>query len=275
MSSIATNSNISMAIPTYLMDSKNEKTLAAKWARSNGQVQSDVAYFQAKASTLTSVNALMKDYRALKIVLGAYNVSDLLSYPGLVRQLLMQDPSATSSTAQKISNASYLNFARAFNQFQNNPLGSATNISSIVNSYETNAFEAAQSTQIPGMQNALAFKRVASQITTIPELMTNKAALTVAVAQTGITFTTYGNMSYDQQVSFLTRKVKLSDLQNSKTVDHMAESYLLQAVQAPDSWNASASSGNTVASLFGADSTTSMASLFGTTSSNAVLSLFA
>jgi len=275
MSSISTNSNIGMAIPTYLVDSKNESALAAKWAKSNGQVQSDVTYFQSKASTLTSVDALMKDYRALKIVLGAYNVSDLLSYPGLVRQLLTQDPTAASSTARKIGNASYLNFATAFNQFTSDPLGSSSNVSAIVNSYETNAFEAAQSTRIPGMQNALAFKRVASNITTIAQLMTNKAALTVAVAQTGITFTTYGNMSYDQQVAFLTKKVKLADLQNAKTVDHMAESYLLQAVQDPDSWNASDSTGNTVASLFGADSTTSMASLFGDASSNAVLSLFA
>jgi hypothetical protein len=275
MSSIATNSNIGMAIPTYLVDSRNEPALVARWARSNGQVQSDVAYFAAKAPTLTSVDALMKDYRSLKIVLGAYNVSDLLSYPGLVRQLLTQDPSATSSTAQKIGNAGYLNFARAFKQFQNNPLGSRSNVSAIVNSYETNSFEAAQSTLIPGMQNALAFKRVASQITTIPQLMTNKAALTVAVAQTGITFTTYGNMSYDQQVSFITRKVKLSDLRNARTVDNMSERYLLQAVQDPGSWNASSSNGNTVASLLGASSTTSMASLFGGGSSNQVLSLFA
>jgi hypothetical protein len=274
MSSISINSNIGLAIPTFLADGKNEQALATKWAKSNGQVQSDVAYFQSKASTLTSVDALMKNYRALKVVLGAYNVPGLLSYPGLVRQLLTQDPSVSSSTAQKIGNASYLNFARAFNQFRNNPLGSASDVGAIVNSYETNSFEAAQGTQVPGMQNALAFKRMASQITTIPELMTNTAALSVAVAQTGINFMTYGNMSYDQQVSLLTKTIKLSDLQNTKTVDKMGEQYLLQAVQVPASWNASPSSGNTVASLLGADSSTSMVSLFGS-SSNPIVSLFA
>ena len=56
------------------------------------------------------------------------------------------------------------------------------------------------------MQNALAFTRTASQFTTIAALMSSAQALPVAVAQTGINFTTYANMSYDQQVSFLTQQ---------------------------------------------------------------------
>jgi hypothetical protein len=275
MTSISINSNIGLAIPTYLADTRNEQSLAATWAKGNGQVQSDIAYFQSVAPTLTSADALMNNYRALQVVLGAYNVSDLLSYPGLVRQLLTQDPSSSTSTAQKIGNASYLNFAQALDQFSNNPFGTAGNVTAIVNAYVTNNFEVAQGNQIPGMQNALAFRRIASQITTIPELMTNQAALTVAVAQTGIDFTTYGNMSYQQQVAFLTSKIKLSDLQNPKTVDTMAEQYLVQAVQDPGDWNAAPADTNTVASLFGADNSTSLVSLFGDDNTNPVLSLFA
>lgn len=254
--------NLATAIPTFLADNKNEQTLATRWARGDGQAKSDVAYFQAHAAKLTTVDALMKDYRSLKIVLGAYNVSDLLAYPALTRQLLTQNPSSATSTAQKIGNPNYLRLAKTFNQFTNNPLGNSTNVATIVNSYVTNAWEAAQNTQTPGIQNALTFSRTASQITSITQLMSNPPALKVAVAKTGIGYTTYGGMSYDQQVTLLTSKIKLADFQDPKKVTTMAEQYLIQAVQDPASWGAADTTGNTVLSLFGGGGSTSVLSLF-------------
>ena len=123
----------------YLTDTKNEQTLANKWAKTNPQVQSDIAYFQAQAPKLTTVDALMKDYRSLQVVLGAFNVSDLLTSPALTRQLLTQDPASSSSTVQKIGNPAYQIFANAFNQFQNNPLGNSAGVTSVVNSYVENS----------------------------------------------------------------------------------------------------------------------------------------
>jgi len=282
MSIFSMNNDPGSAIAAYLVDTKNEQTLANKWAQGNPQMQADIAYFQAKAPTLTTVDALMNDYRSLSIVLGAFNVSNLLTSPALTRQLLTQDPSSASSTVQKIGNASYQIFANAFNQFQNNPLGSSDGVTSVINSYVQNNFEATQNTQTPGMQNALAFTRTASQFTSIAALMSSSTALPVVVAQTGITFTTCGNMSYDQQVAFLTSKVKLSDLQNPATVTKMAEQYLIKAVQSPTDWSATPPDTNTVLSLFGGGSSTSILSLFGDSgtstssgSSDPMLSLFA
>jgi hypothetical protein len=105
------------AIAAYLVDTKNEQTLATKWASGNAQMQADIAYFKAQAPKLTSADALMKDYRSLKVVLGAFNVSNLLTSPALTKQLLTQDPSSSSSTVQKIGSSSYQIFANAFNQF--------------------------------------------------------------------------------------------------------------------------------------------------------------
>ena len=282
MSIASLGSDPGTAIATYLADTKNEQTAATKWAKTSAQVQADTAYFQAQAPKLTTADALMKDYRSLKIVLGAYNVSDLLAYPALTKQLLTQDPSLTSSVAQKIGNPSYQKFAAAFNQFQNKPLSSSSTVSTIVNNYVTNSYEAAQNTQTPGMQNALAFTRAAAQITTIAQLMSNTSVLPVAVAQTGINFTTYANMSYDQQVSFLTKKIKLSDLQSPAKVTKMAEQYLIQAVQDPTNWKATTATATTVLSLFGGSTSTTILSLFGAGSStsaisstNSTLSLFA
>ena len=282
MSIFSMTSNPSSAIASYLTDTKNEQTQANKWAQGSAQVQSDVAYFQAQAPKLTTVDALLKDYRSLQVVLGAFNVSDLITSPALTRQLLTQDPASTSSTVQKIGNPGYQIFANAFNQFKDNPLSNSQGVTSVVNSYVQNSFEAAQNTQTPGMQNALAFTRTASQFKTIAALMSSSQALPVVVAQTGINFTTYGNMSYDQQVTFLTSKVKLADFQTPAKVTKMAENYLIQAVQDPTNWNASTATPFDTLSLFGgSSSSTSILSLFGASSStssstsNPMLSLFA
>lgn len=268
MSITSLGSDPGTAIATYLADTKNEQTSATKWAKTNAQVQADITYFQAQAPKLTTADALMKDYRSLKIVLGAYNVSDLLSYPALTKQLLTQNPNSSSSVAQKIANPTYQKFAMAFNQFQNKPLSTASNVTTIVNNYVLNNYEAAQNTQTSGIQNALAFTRAASKITTIAQLMSNTSALAVAVGQTGINFTTYANMSYDQQVSFLTNKIKLSDFQSQAKVTKMAEQYLIQAVGDPTNWNATTAATTTVLSLFGGSASTSILSLFGGGSSN-------
>ncbi len=276
MTTISSNPNIGASVATYVVDSRDEQALASQWAAMNGQVAANVAYFQTVAPTLTSADALLGNWRALSVVLGAYNVSDLLSYPGLVRNLLTEDPRASTATAQKIGNAGYLNFALAMNQMQGNPLGSAAKVAAIVAAYELNSYEQAQGQQIPGMQNALAFRREASSLTTIDQLMSNPAALTVAVAQTGVTFTVYGSMSYAQQKAFLTQNIKLSALQDPATVDTWAEQYLLQAVQDPTNWNTGSAAANTVLSLFGASSAPSLLSLFGgSNDGNQVLSLFA
>ncbi len=283
MSVLSLTASPGTAIASYLTDTKNEQTLANKWAATNPRIQSDITYFTAQAPKLTTAEALTKDYRSLKIVLGAYNVSDLLSYPALTKQLLTQNPNASTSVAQKIANPGYQKFAMTFNQFQNQPLSNSSNVQTIVNNYVINSYETAQNTQTPGMQNALGFTRTASQVISIDQLMSNSAALAVAVGQTGINFTTYANMSYDQQVSFLTSKIKLADFQSPAKVTKMAEQYLIQAVQDPTDWNASNATTTTVLSLFGGSSTTSILSLFGagstssssSASADPTLSLFA
>ncbi len=282
MSIFSLNGSPGAAIATYLTDTKNEQTLANKWAKATPQVKADIAYFQAQAPKLTSADALIKDYRSLKIVLGAFNVADLLTSPALTKQLLTQDPTSASSSVRKIGNPAYQIFANAFSQFKSNPLSDSSGVASIVNSYVENNFEAAQNTQTPGMQNALTFTRTASQFKSITALMTSKPALSVVVAQTGITFNTYANMSYDQQVSFLTRKVKLADFQSAAKVTRMAENYLLQAAQNPTVWNAKTPETNSLLTLLGGSSSTSMLSLFdgsGTTASTGstdpTVSLFA
>jgi len=249
-------------IPAYLQTVKNEQSAAAKFGQSNAQAKADLAYLQQQAPKLTTVDALMKDYRALGIVLSAFGMASAITTPALVRQLITQDPTSSTSVAQKIGNATYLNFAKAMGQYKTNPFTDATNMSAITTAYLDNNYEAAQGQSIPGMTQALAFKRQASQITTVAQLMANTSAVKVAVTQIGIDYTTFGLMDYNRQVSLLTKKVKLADFQDAKKVDGMAERYLVNAAQDPVACGASPVSTGSITSLLGGSSSTSILSLF-------------
>ena len=267
-------------VPMYLAISKNEQALAQQWANSNPQVKADVAYFQAQAPKLTTVDSLMKDYRSLNIVLGAFNMSGEIAYPGLVKQLITQNPNSTSSTAYKIANPDYLRFATAMGQYNPPPFATAGNITAVTNAYVLNSYEASQGQQIPGMADALAFKRQASQITSVTALMSDQSLLKVAVAQTGLDWSTFGVMSYDQQVTLLSKNFKASDYQNATKVDQMAERYLVLAGQDPTSWGESSGSSQSVVSLLGGNTDPILGAIGGTssgfsTTSNPTLSLFA
>ena len=250
------------AVPAYLSIVRDEAALADKFASATPQVKAEIAYLNKQAPRLTSADALMKDYRALGIVLKSFGMKDQLAYPGLVRRLLTEDPTSKTSTAQKIGNASYLRFATAMNQYKTNPLADAKSLAAVTKAYVLNGYEAAQGQQIPGMEQALAFRRQASQVTSIAQLMSNTPVLKVAVTQTGIDYATFGAMDYNRQVALLTKKVKLADLQNPTKVDRIAEQYLISAGQDAMAWGATTTATNTVASLFGATGTTSVLSLF-------------
>lgn len=270
------------AIPEYLAISKNEQMMAQKYAQSTPQVKSDLAYFQKQAPKLTTVPALMKDYRSLGVVLNAFNMSAEIAYPGLVTKLITQDPTSASSLANTMGNSDYKRFATAMAQYKTNPFASATNLTAVTNAYVLNSYEANQGQQIPGMQDALAFKRQAAQVTSIAQLMSNTSLLKVAVAQTGLDWSTFGVMQYDQQVKVLTQTTKLADFQNGAKVDKMAEQYLLTAGQNPSAWSdAPTTNSNSVVSLLSSATTSDPilsvlnGNSSGSSSSNPLLSLFA
>jgi hypothetical protein len=270
------------AVPTYLAITRGETALAAKYANATPQVKADITYLTKQAPKLTSADALMKDYRALGIVLGAFQMKDQLAYPGLVRKLITEDPTSATSTAKKIGNPTYLRFAQAMGQYKTNPLGSASNLTAITNAYVLNSYEADQGQKVPGMQDALAFKRQAAQVTSIAQLMSNTSLLKVAVAETGLDWSTFGVMQYDQQVKVLTQTTKLADFQNGAKVDKMAEQYLLTAGQNPSAWSdAPTTNSNSVVSLLSSATTSDpiLSVLNGNSSSSSgsspLLSLFA
>jgi hypothetical protein len=213
-------------IPMYETYIKNETKYADAAAKANPATQSAVSYFQSVASTLTTPQALLKNYRALQVVLGAFGMSGLINEQGILKQLLTQNPTAKNSLVQQMANPAYLQFANVMANWNPPPLSNAKTVASIVQNYVTNQFEVGANQQMPGMQAALYFTRNIGSVTTIPELMSDNTLLGVVQTALGLPMQ-FGLLNYNQQVSILSQQVDLKKFQNPSYVNQFVQKYLV------------------------------------------------
>lgn len=272
-------SGIGTAVSYYVKDSADETELASQYAASDTTTKAAIAELKSSADTLTSAKALMKNYSDLKTVLTSFGMEGDITYTALLNQLMTQDPTSSSSTAKKSSNSTWIAFADAMDGYTTNPFTDSSTLNEVIKAYSINSYEQSRDSLAPGLSTALAFKRTAASITSVNSLMLNTDALKVAVQKTGLTYLQFAEMDYSEQVSLLNKDITLSDFQDSKKVDQMAERYLLSAGSSPSDWGAATTTSYSVTSLFGADAATSVLDLFGassssSSSSSSVLNLF-
>jgi Protein of unknown function (DUF1217) len=278
-------------LQSYISYSANEAKYANAAARGSAQQTGLINYFQANAAKITTPASLLGNYKVLSVVLGAFGIGNLINSTALVKQLITQDPNSKSSVAYQIGNAKYLAFATALQNWNPPPFSNSDGVNAIVTAYKTNNFEAGVNTQTPGLQNALYFTRIAPSITSLTQLQSDPSLLAVAVTGVGLPLTAYDNLSFTQQTTLLTQKLKIADLQKPAYVQHLAELYLVQQQLTAGTQLQTPQPGS-IASLFGgasksADSVLTIlqgsnagtTSLLGTsttgTATNPLLSLFA
>jgi hypothetical protein len=289
----------SSPIQQYLSYSANEAKYAESYITTNAQATNLLDYFQKNASSITTPAALLNNYKALSVVLGAFGVGNLINSPALVKQLLTQNPNSPSSTAYRIGNAKYLAFANALHSWSPPPFATSSGVQAIVNAYKLNSFESSVSpsqisstgtTTSNGLQQALYFTREAGSITSYTQLQSDPELLAVAVTGLGLPLDAYDNLSFTQQTALLKEKLPIADLKKPSYVQHLAEQYIVQqqllngpvnttpqAGSLLNAFSGSDTSANSLLTILSAGSNTGSTSVLGTESSSttALLSLFA
>lgn len=213
------------AIPAYIAASKDETAGIAAFKKSDAKTKSDIAYLQKVAPGFKTVDAFLKDRRAVSIVLDAYGMSANVGQTALLKKLMTQDPTKSSSLAAKSANASYMAFARAFSNWQTPPLANATLVNSVITAVATNRYEAHEDTLSAGLQDALYFKRQAPGITDVNQILANPKLLAVVTAASNLP-DTFGTMDYEQQVALLKKDVKLSTFKSATQTDAYIKRFL-------------------------------------------------
>ena len=213
-------------IPMYELYSKNETQYADAAAKSNPSTALAVQYLRSQAPNLTTPTALLQNYRALQVVLGAFNMSGMINEQGLLKQLMTQNPAAPNSLVQQLANPTYLNFAKVMANWNPPPLSNPQTLASITQQYETNQFEASAGQQSPGMQAALYFTRTIGAVTTIPEILADPTLLNVAETALGLPVQ-FGLLNYNQQVNILSTSLDLTKFQNPSYVNQFVQKFLV------------------------------------------------
>ncbi|MDP3414524.1 DUF1217 domain-containing protein [Falsiroseomonas sp.] len=135
------------------------------------------------------------------------------------------------------------------------PFEDAALLDRVVADAMTNRYEKAMGDGNAGLREALYFIRNAAKITTIAELMTDKAMTAVVRGALSLP-DSFGVLEFEQQKRILTARVDLGALQDPKAVAKLAQRYL--ALAAP-----SQAASNPILALFGGDGGGSFDNLIG------------
>ena len=103
----------STGLAVYLSVVKDEQVQVAKSVKSDTQLAASVASFRTSAATLTSAAAILKNYTALSVITGAYNMGGQIGRTAVLKDLITQDADGANSLVRQTASTDYLHFARA------------------------------------------------------------------------------------------------------------------------------------------------------------------
>jgi hypothetical protein len=203
---------------------KNSGAISKSYAAGTSTA-SDIAYFQSVAPTLTTPEKLLSNYRALTFVTTAFGMSGQQNETALLKQLMTQNPSSSSSLAQQLGTTNILQFANAMSNWSPPPFSSTSGIDKAVAGFQLNSYDAEVGQDNPVLQNALYFSQNAQGATTLTQLMANPTLLSVVTGALGIP-TAFGNLSFSQQVSMLTPLVDMKQFATAAGVASFVNKYI-------------------------------------------------
>lgn len=139
-------------------------------------IKSDTEYFRAKFAELNTADDLVSDRRMLRVVLGAYGLSDDIDNRFFIKTVLNEGLADPSALANKLSDQRYKSLAADFD-FSVNPPNHKTQLglaSQTVERFQRQTFEEAVGAANNDMRLTLTFQRTLEQVT--QSTNTNNAA---------------------------------------------------------------------------------------------------
>lgn len=203
---------------------KNTAAIQKAYA-ADGSDNNDIAYFKSVASTLTTPDALLKNYRALTFVATAYGLGSEVDQTAILRKLMTQDPTSTSSLAQQLSDNNYRNFANALSQWTPPPFSTPAAVDAVVAGFQQHSFQAEIGADSVPLREASYFTSNAQGLTKLSQLMSDPALLDVVTTALGIP-AAFKGLDYDQQVAILAPRVDMTQFATAAGVGKFVDKYL-------------------------------------------------
>jgi hypothetical protein len=212
-------STVGIPIVDYTLAVKNQDRLMAQFQKWPSYAQS-VAYYRANIGSVTSVDDLLNNRKLLTVALSSFQLESQVDAKGILRKLLTQDPTDSSSLAQQLVDPRYKQFAQAFAGLRSDGGVSVQNpnsVNSVLAGYQSNEYAKwvsnldndpsirqalyfqqtvqdtidisdtgklfAQFQQSPDVQQSVgAYKTAIAQVSSVNDLLNSPQALNVALA---------------------------------------------------------------------------------------------
>ena len=123
-------------------------------------IKRDVDYFEERIGKIASAEQLMKDYRLLKVALGAFGLDSDIGNKFFIRKVLEEGTLAEDAFANKLSDKRYHAMSKAFGFDLNPPLSVLSDFGAkITAAYKERQFEVAVGEQDQNLRLVMGFER--------------------------------------------------------------------------------------------------------------------
>src|ERR1700726_919207 len=136
-------SGIGQPVLDYQLAVSNQNQLLSEFQKTPSFAQS-VAYYKANIGSVTSPQDLLNNPKLLNVALSAVQLEGEANNTGIVRALLTQDPTQSTSLAQQLVDPRFTQFAKAFASLQTDggaTISNPTSVNAVLAGYQTNEYQ--------------------------------------------------------------------------------------------------------------------------------------
>lgn len=185
--------------------------------------------FQAAIAKAKDVKTALQDPRVLAVLLPGLGLSDQIRYPGLVQKALLADPADRKGLLASLD-ARFTAAAKTLDLRNKGLAGlkDATLQKTLTDGYVQYQYQVGLDAANPGISDALYFLKNAKGETNIYNILGNSVLRRVVTGALGLPDAMVVQ-SVETQARAVTSRLKLTDLQDPKKLEKLAERYIIAA----------------------------------------------
>jgi len=214
-----------------LQSAEQNQTQDVKVTALQPMVKSAIDEFTQAVNSAQSMTQLLANPAFMNVLLTANGMSDQIGYTALATQALTSNVSDPNSLVNQLSDTRWKTLAGDYN-FSSAGLASFKNpatIASIANLYATNVWETQQDSVTPGLSNALAFKPLASTITSVNPTMRTVVTTALGIPQQ----IAFQDLTAQEQA--ISTRIDITKFKDPKFVETFVQQYLIANAAASSS----------------------------------------
>jgi Protein of unknown function (DUF1217) len=211
-----------------LQSAETNQTQDLKVTGAQPAVQEAIKQFTQAVNSAKNVTQLLSNPAVMNVLLTANGMQDQIGYTALATQALTSKLSDPNSLANKLTDTRWKTLAQTYN-FASNGLSAIQNptaIASIAAAYTKATWETSEDAVTPGLSKALAFKSLASTITSVDQILGNPTMRTVVTTALGIP-EQIAFQSLNAQEQSISTRLDIKRFQDPKFVESFTQRYLI------------------------------------------------